>query len=373
MAVSAGAVTPAGKLWTELAAKRAQLSGAHQEFDFTRTFTTRGGEQASIRHLSIDFAGGRWRESFASGSGTRIRIFDGSGLFETELGGEEFVHPKPRDKTAKPEPAPYDGADTDWLSAIEIERRDCRIPGRQHNCVILEAPTWKFGRPGFTPAMRVVEGSERIMLDLETGLALSGRRTETIENRVTYRADLTYALRTLNYGISMDSALFRLPSENLRPVKELSLWDAGRIRKQLGGKTAPDFQGTDVTGNPLQLSKFQGKTVLLDFWTTWCPPCRADAPALDKLYQKYGDKDLAVVGVSVDEERATVEHFLKDHPHSFPILLTSENDLPRAYQISVFPTYIVIDREGNIASATEGDQGLAELKKSLKKAGLDVE
>ena len=111
----------------------------------------------------------------------------------------------------------------------------------------------------------------------------------------------------------------------------------------------------------------------MDFWTTWCPPCRADAPALEKLYAKFGDKDLAIIGVSVSEEKELVERFLKEHPHSFPTLLTTENEMPRPYQFGVFPTYIVISKDGTLVSAFEGDQGFGELRKQLRKAGLEVE
>lgn len=80
-----------------------------------------------------------------------------------------------------------------------------------------------------------------------------------------------------------------------------------------------------------------------------------------------------IVGVSVSEDRSIVEKFLKAHPHDFPIVLTTENELPAAYQIGVFPTYIVIDLDGNVASAVEGDQGFSDLRKLLKKAGLEID
>jgi hypothetical protein len=80
-----------------------------------------------------------------------------------------------------------------------------------------------------------------------------------------------------------------------------------------------------------------------------------------------------IVGISVSEERPIVEKFLKEHPHSFPIILTTENEMPRPYQIGVFPTYIVIDRDGTLAAAVEGDQGFNDLRKLLKKAGLELE
>jgi len=79
------------------------------------------------------------------------------------------------------------------------------------------------------------------------------------------------------------------------------------------------------------------------------------------------------VGLSVNEDRAIVEKFLKGQPHGFPVVLTSENDLPRPYQIGVFPTYIVIDREGNVSAAVEGEKGFGDLRRLLKKAGLEVD
>ena len=75
----------------------------------------------------------------------------------------------------------------------------------------------------------------------------------------------------------------------------------------------------------------------------------------------------------MSEDREIVEKFLKQHPHSFPIVLTSENDMPRPYQIGVFPTYVVIGRDGNLAAAVQGDKGFSELRKLLKNAGLEAE
>jgi thiol-disulfide isomerase/thioredoxin len=177
----------------------------------------------------------------------------------------------------------------------------------------------------------------------------------------------------MSYGAPADAAIFKLPSGDLREVKELSRWDAAKIKKQLSGKTAPELSLTDLKGKPVTLSSLKGKTVLLDFWTTWCAPCRADGPALEKLFRKYGEKDLMIIGISVSEEREMVEKFLNEHPHTYPIALTTENEMPLPYQISVFPTYIVIDRDGTVTAAVSGDKGFGDLRKLLKKAGLESE
>ena len=143
--------------------------------------------------------------------------------------------------------------------------------------------------------------------------------------------------------------------------------------KRLTGKPAPELALSDVNGKSITLSALRGKTVLLEFWTTWCGPCRADGPSLDKLYKKFGDKSLSIIGLSVDEDHETVQKFLNQHPHPYAIALTTESDIPRTYQVGVFPTYVIIDPDGNFADATEGDSGFSNLKKLLKRAGMDTE
>jgi len=197
---------------------------------------------------------------------------------------------------------------------------------------------------------------------------------ETMESGSrTYQRDTTFLAARVSVGSATDAALFQLPSADMREVKELSKWSAWRLKKQLAGKPAPELVVTDLQGKPVSLASYKGRTVLLDFWTTWCPPCRADAPALDKLYRRYQEKDLMIVGISVSEERKVVEQFLREHPHEFPIVLTTENEMPRPYQVGAFPTYIVIGPDGTLTSAAEGDQGFGELRKLLKKAGLDTD
>jgi thiol-disulfide isomerase/thioredoxin len=177
----------------------------------------------------------------------------------------------------------------------------------------------------------------------------------------------------MGYNGEAKESLFRIPPSATTEVKELSAWNADKIKKQLAGKTAPDFALTDIQGKIINLNDLKGKIVLLDFWATWCGPCRTDGPSLDKLYQKYDGKHLVIVGISVDEERPIVQKFLDAHPHRYSIALTTENQMPRPYQIGIFPTYIVIDPAGKLVSATEGEKGFAELRKMLKKAGLETD
>jgi thiol-disulfide isomerase/thioredoxin len=374
LSIPAIAQTPASELWRGLQAKREKLAGYHQEFEVSQTFKLADHDQASKRQVILDAAAGQWRETSVSGSGDRVRIFDGTNLFVFEAGGDEYERPKRKVKDGDPLPSPY-AFEAEWQKAVEAGRQPCNSTPNSHVCIILDVPLKKTTQ--LTSAGKqthVLAGTLRLFMDVETGLLLASRSLRTIQTESsTYQAEVSYMAQKIGYGAAPDAALFKLPPGDPREVKELSKWNASKIKKQLAGKPAPELIATDIEGKPVSLAAFKGKTVLLDFWTTWCPPCRADAPALDKLYQRYNEKDLMIVGISVSEDRPIVEKFLKEHPHAFPVLLTTENDLPRPYQIGTFPTYIVIDPDGAVTSAVEGDQGFGELRKLLKKAGLDTD
>ncbi|HME10076.1 MAG TPA: TlpA disulfide reductase family protein [Bryobacteraceae bacterium] len=373
--LSAASESTAGRLWADLAAKREALPGFHQEFEVSRTSkSAQGDPRSSKRRVVLDASKGQWRETSISGSGDEITIFDGRDLVSMEEGGDEYVKTKRKAKDDDPLPSPYRLNDPDWKKATEVSRQSCGLSGATHQCVLLEAPLkpWTHGDPG--NSSKLLQGTVRALVDLETGLLISSRTLQVIENsrNGAYQTDTSCGLKRMSYGAAPDAALFTLPKD-LREVKELSRWSPEKIKKQLAGKPAPELAVVDLQGNPLTLADFKGKTVLLDFWTTWCGPCRADGPAIEKLYKKYGGKELMIVGISVSEERGVVEKFLKEHPHSYPIALTTENDIPRAYQVSAFPTYMIIAQDGTFSAAVEGDQGFGELRKLLKKAGLDTD
>ena len=373
--LNANCETPPNKLWTELKSKREMLAGLHQEFEVTQTFKTTRGSQDSHREILVDMSQKKWRERSVSGSGERIRIFDGQDVFLMEAEGDEYVRTKRKPKDDDPAPAPYGSVDLDWAKAKEVERRPCGFSENDHTCIIIDVPVKKWIRAGTNDQItKMLDGMTVVAIDSETGVLVKSNTQEVIENRIgAYQLNLTYSLKRMNYGAVLDAGLFKLPESGVHEVKELTRWNAARIKKQLVGKPAPELEVTDIQGNPVSLADLKGKTVLLDFWATWCPPCVADAPALDKLYRKYGAKELMIVGISVSEEREVVEKFLKNHPHSFPVVLTSENEMPRPYEIGIFPTYMVVAPDGTLTTAVEGDQGFGELRKFLQKAGMETD
>src|SRR5258706_294315 len=137
ISLNASGQTPASKLWTDLATKREALPGLHQEFEVTQTYKSSRTSQASHRKIIVDISQNKWRERSVSGSGDRIRIFDGQELFLMEADEGEYVRTKHKSKEDDPEPGPYRSSDLDWSKAKELERRSCGFSGNDDTCFIV--------------------------------------------------------------------------------------------------------------------------------------------------------------------------------------------------------------------------------------------
>ncbi len=122
------------------------------------------------------------------------------------------------------------------------------------------------------------------------------------------------------------------------------------------GSVAPDFATQDLAGRTIRLSSLAGKVVLLEFFATWCPPCRASIPSLVTLQNRYGDKGLTILAVSVDEGDnlpATLANFSKEQGINYTVLLGNES-ISNAYQVSGIPVSFLIDKTGKINSTHVG-------------------
>lgn len=114
------------------------------------------------------------------------------------------------------------------------------------------------------------------------------------------------------------------------------------------GKEAPDFTIKDLSGRMVALSSFRGKPILLNFWATWCPYCREERPQLDFLHERYKDKGLVIIAVSIDRSVAKVKRYLEKIPADYVVLIDEETEVARTYGVFALPTSFLIDREGKI-------------------------
>lgn len=129
-----------------------------------------------------------------------------------------------------------------------------------------------------------------------------------------------------------------------------------------GGRTfvAPDFPLPDLEGNVQRLSDFRGKVVLLNFWATWCPPCRAEMPSMETLYQAYKGQGFEILAVSSDVQGAAiVQPFMEKYRLSFPALLDTTGRVNGMYGVRSIPTSYLLDRQGQVVSREIGARNWA--------------
>jgi len=121
------------------------------------------------------------------------------------------------------------------------------------------------------------------------------------------------------------------------------------------GARAPDFTLTNLQGEQVKLSQFRGQVVLVNFWATWCPPCREEMPSMESLHRRFKDQGLVLLALNVDEDGApAVNDFLKGKDYTFPILLDTGAEVQDLYRVFRFPETFVIDRNGNIVDRVIG-------------------
>ena len=112
------------------------------------------------------------------------------------------------------------------------------------------------------------------------------------------------------------------------------------------------FTFKDAAGKKVALSSFKGKVIILDFWATWCVPCKAEIPGFIELQKKYGEKGLQVVGLSVDDSQSMAKKYVDEMKMNYPVLLAEgKEDILRAYDpINSIPVSVIIDRQGRIVA-----------------------
>jgi thiol-disulfide isomerase/thioredoxin len=117
----------------------------------------------------------------------------------------------------------------------------------------------------------------------------------------------------------------------------------------------------------------KGKVVLIEFWATWCPPCKSDEPAVENIIHDFGKDGLVVLAVNMGEPRRKVKKYLEASPRSSKVVLAEDTTLAAICEAKTYPLYVLIDRQGNIAGKQNGAGGEGALRRLLAKAGLESE
>ncbi|KPK39622.1 MAG: redoxin [Gammaproteobacteria bacterium SG8_47] len=117
---------------------------------------------------------------------------------------------------------------------------------------------------------------------------------------------------------------------------------------------APDFTLKSQSGSNLKLSEFRGQVVMLNFWASWCGPCRQEMPLIEQLHQRYSPLGFTVLGINVEEDSRKAQELLREIRVSFPILFDTQNSASKLYDVSAMPSTVFVDRDGNLRYLHKG-------------------
>lgn len=137
---------------------------------------------------------------------------------------------------------------------------------------------------------------------------------------------------------------------------------------QLIGQTAPDFELQSLEGKNIRLSDFRGKAVLLNFWATYCGPCKIEMPWFVEMQKEFGPQGLQIVGVAMDDDTDDIAKFAKEMGVNYPILLGKESVGQSYGGVGVLPTTFFVDRDGKITDREFGLQSRSVFVDNIKKA-----
>lgn len=261
------------------------------------------------------------------------------------------------------------------MRAAEIIREESiEVDGSKYPCWVVETKVDKL-KLFWPEGAELTDGVITLWIDkdlkIDRQLTMSGKM-QGGPMPAPVEMKRTIMKRALKLNVNLPDSLFKFtPPEGAKEVTELA--GPGMKKPDLAGKSAPEFHVKSLAGETWGSASLKGKAVLLDFWATWCAPCRKEMPTVEKIHQEFKDKGLVVLGLNAGEERETVEKYLKTAKVTYPVALTTDTDIVPAFQVSAFPTYVVIDREGKIVAYQVGSAGEAALRETLAKAGFKAE
>jgi len=256
-----------------------------------------------------------------------------------------------------------------YLSVQVTGEATVEMGGQRLECYVVESKLDKINLPG---SMTLVDGVMKMWIDKKTKLTLKQTATAVMQGgtlKAPAQMDQTITLLSVKLNEPVPDSMFQFtPPEGAKEVKEFQ--GPVKANPDLAGKIAGDFKLSSLDGKEFSLQAQRGKVVLLDFWATWCGPCRKDMPALEKIYADFRERGLVLIGMDVGEDRETVGKFLEQTKLSYPIVLAGEMEMLESYSVTAFPTVVLIDRDGKIALYHVGSGGETDVRAALEKLGL---
>ena len=259
----------------------------------------------------------------------------------------------------------------DVRTAIVTGEQPVTVDGTPADCWVVRcdmAPPKALAADSTARAVATIWVDKARALVLRDSTNISWRNPVTGTNMAMDQV-MSFALAHVNAALP-ESLFAFTPPAGATLVQAFGPQASAEPPSPLVGKPAPPFTLKGVKGSTVSLASYKGKVVLLDFWATWCGPCRIEMPRVEKLYKEFGPKGLVVFGIDFAEDPARVRAFLAQNPYAIPILLDVSGDVGRLYRATGIPALVVIGRDGKVSSFFIGVREESALREALAKAGM---
>jgi thiol-disulfide isomerase/thioredoxin/outer membrane lipoprotein-sorting protein len=249
------------------------------------------------------------------------------------------------------------------------------IDGQKHDCWVVHTDIGAMQLPAAARGAKMEDATMTAWIDKKLGIDLQSETSMKVSmpGGVSTRMHVKMVKKDLAIDAPIADSIFAFtPPAGAKEVEKLTIFRGTLTPPDLVGKAAPDFKLQTVDGKAYSLAALKGKPVLLDFWATWCGPCRKAMPSVEKVYRDFKDQGLMVLGIDAREGRELVAEFLKRNPLAYPAVLSGESMVLADYQVKGYPTFVLIGADGKIAAYEIGFGGEEVLRGMLEKAGLSA-
>ena len=256
----------------------------------------------------------------------------------------------------------YDSTQGKFDGSVEAYDKGIIVNGKEIPCQVFTFEV--MGDDGKTP-----NGHGTYWFDPESGLVLKAAVTTlNMQGDMEMEGTMTSAITsfTLNGEVADDRFVYS-PPEGSRVV---DTFERLLNPDSMVGQMAPDISFTTFEGDTINLADLRGKVVFLDFWATWCGPCRMEMPHIQKLHEEMKDAGEVVFLGASNESPDTIKGWLEKNPYTFRIVMVKAEDAQGKFNVSSIPAGFVIDREGMIQAHMIGAQSEEKLREALKKGGV---
>lgn len=373
----------------ELLARVAQAYRDAAAFHFVAAETTLAesgdlGREQERRLVIANDAAGRWRVQVDGATQSGLGLSDGQWIWIYLPDSGKYTKRPVADKTTDGAGPPlenlksyfiarFSGIAADIKNARLLREEKLTVNGRDTRCLVIEAEyAAAAGAAGKLARRFWIDPTRLVILREESEAEMKGR-----PGGGPVRITQTVSFDRVQLGEPLPDLLFSFePPASARLVA--SFEDSAEGGVTLIGQVAPGFELPDLNGKRHRLADLRGKVVLLNFWATWCMPCRVELPLLEELHRARGNRaraeqtpaqeSLLVLGVN-NETEDKARRFVQERDLTFPNLADAENTLARAYSVESIPTTVVIGKDGKVAFYAVGPQTLEQLRQVLAEAG----